>query len=90
MSLLILICDNYDLIADPNSPTRPKWAAKTIHAAGELAGNPSDRRRTRSPFESTLSMKDPLFAEKLYLMVESNPQTYEDAAHDPIQQAAMK
>ena len=23
-----------DLIADPNSPTRPKWAANTIHAAG--------------------------------------------------------
>ena len=28
---------NYDLIADPNSPTRTKWAIKTIHAAGELA-----------------------------------------------------
>ena len=40
--------DNYDLIADPDNPTRPKWAAKTIHAAGELAGNPSDPRRTRS------------------------------------------
>ena len=40
--------DNDDLIADPNSPTRPKWAAKTIHATGELAGNPNDPRRTRS------------------------------------------
>ena len=40
--------DNDDLIADPNSPTRPKWEAKTIHAAGELAGNPGDPRRTRS------------------------------------------
>ena len=29
--------DNYDLIAYPNSPTRPKWESKTIHAAGELA-----------------------------------------------------
>ena len=29
--------DNYDFIADPNIPTRPKWAAKTIHAVGELA-----------------------------------------------------
>ena len=26
--------DNDDLIADPNIPTRPKWAANTIHAAG--------------------------------------------------------
>ena len=37
---------------------------KYIHAAGELVGNPSDPRRTRSQFESALSMKDPLFAEK--------------------------
>ena len=29
------IYDNDDLIADPNSPTRPKWEANTIHAAGE-------------------------------------------------------
>ena len=40
--------NNYDLIADPNSPTRQKWAAKTIHATRELAGNPSDTRRSRS------------------------------------------
>ena len=62
--------DNDDLIADPNSPTRLKWAANTIHVAGELAGNPSDPRRIRSQFESALCMKEPLFAEKCYLMVE--------------------
>ena len=28
--------DNDDLIGNPNSPTRPKWAANTIHAVGEL------------------------------------------------------
>ena len=67
--------DNYDLISDHNSPTRPKWESKTIHAVGELAGNPSDTKRTRSQFESALCMKDPLFAEKCYLMVESDPQT---------------
>ena len=38
--------DNDDLIADPNSPTRPKWAANTIQATRELAGNTSDTRRT--------------------------------------------
>ena len=65
--------DNDDLIADPNSPTRPKWAAKTIHAIGELVGNPNDPKRTRSQFESAMCMKDPMFAEKCYLMVESNP-----------------
>ena len=35
-------------------------------------------------------MKYPMFAEKCYLMVESDPQTYEYAAHVPIWQAAMK
>ena len=56
--------DNYYLIAYLNGPTIPKWAGNTIHAAGELAGNPSDPRRTRSQFESALCMKDPLFANK--------------------------
>ena len=65
--------DNYDFIADPNIPTRSNLASKTIHAAAELAGNPGDPRRTRSQFESALCMKDPLFAEKCYLMVESDP-----------------
>ena len=64
--------NNDDLIANTNSPTRPKWAANTIHAAGELAGNPNDPRRSRSQFES-LCMKDPMFAKKCYLMVESDP-----------------
>ena len=68
--------NNDDLISDPNRPTRPKWEAKTIHAARELAGNPNDPRRTRSQFESAMCMKDPLFVEKCYLMVESYPQTY--------------
>ena len=40
--------NNYELISYPNIPTRPKWEERTIHAAGELAENPSDTRRTRS------------------------------------------
>ena len=70
--------DNYDLISDPGSPTRPKWAAKNIHAAEELVGNPSDPRRTRSQFQKALSMKYPFFADKCYMMIESDPNTYED------------
>ena len=65
--------DNYYLIADNNIPTRQKWEANTIHAAGELDGNPNDTRRTRSQFESALCMKDPLFAEKCYLMTYYDP-----------------
>ena len=56
--------DSDEFIADHNIPTRPKWAAKTLHAAGDLAGDPNDPRRTRSQFESALCMKDPMFAEK--------------------------
>ena len=73
--------DNYDLIAYPNIPTIPKWEARTIHAVGELAGNPSDTRRTSFQFKSALCVKDPLFDEKCYLMVEYDPQTYEDGNH---------
>ena len=82
--------DNDDLIAYPNSPTRPKWEVNTIHATGELAGNPSDTRRSRSQFESALTMKDSLFDEKCYLMIESDPQTYEYELYDPIWKTSMK
>ena len=82
--------DNDYLIAYPNSPTIPKWEENTIHAAGELAGNPNDTKRTRSQFESALCVKDPLFAEKCYLMIYSNPKTYEYVAHDPKFQTSMK
>ena len=61
--------NNYYFISDPNSPTIPKLASKTIHAAGELAGNPNDARRIGSQFESALCVKDPLFDKKYYLMV---------------------
>ena len=82
--------NNYELIADPNIPTRPKWDSRTIHAAGEVAGNPNYTRRTRSQFESALRVKDPLFAEKCYLMIYSDPHPYEYAGHDPRCQTSMK
>ena len=65
--------DNDDSISYLDIPTIPKWVSNTIHAAGELARNPSDPTRTRSQFESALCMKDPLFVEKCYMMVESDP-----------------
>ena len=65
--------DNYYLISYPNIPAVPKWVENTIQAAGKLAGNPSDSRRTRSQFESSLSVKDHFFDDKCFLMIESNP-----------------
>ena len=64
--------------------------SKNIHAAGEPAGNPSDPKRTRSQFESAMCMKDPLFVDKCYIMVESDPYTYEYLPHDPIWKTTMK
>ena len=81
---------NDDLIAYPDSPTRPKLGEKAIHAVGELAGNASDTRRTRSHFERAFCVKYTLFVENFYLMFESDPNEYEDAAHDPIWKTTMK
>ena len=75
--LILIFLIVMSLLQILTAPTRQKCAAKTIHAAGELARNPNDPRRTRSQFKSALCMKDPMFAEKLYLMVESDTQTYE-------------
>ena len=84
------LSDGYEFIADSNSPISPKLASNTLHAVGELAGDPNDPRRTRSQFESGLCMKDPMVSKKCYLMVELYPQTYEEAAGDPRWQASMK
>ena len=73
MNFMIVMSDNDDLIADKRNPMRPKWVAKTI----QVAGNPRDSRRTRSQFESALSVKDPFFSNKCFLMIESDPYKYE-------------
>ena len=84
------IDDDYDDIhSDHDSPIQPNWADKTIQAASDLVEDLLDSRKTRSQFESGLCMKDPEFAEKFYLMVDSDPQTYEEVSGDPRWQAAM-
>ena len=35
-------------------------------------------------------MKDPMFAEKCYLMVDYNPKTYEEPVGDPIWKTSME
>ena len=65
------------VIAYTNTSTILRRESYTIHAAEELAGNPNDPRRTRSQFESSISVKDPFFNDKCYIMVELDPQTYE-------------
>ena len=64
--------------------------SKDHSSALELAGIPNDIRKTRSQFESSLCVKDTLFVEKCYLMIYSDPHTYENVAHDPIWKKTMK
>ena len=37
-----------DLVSIPNQNPKPRWAQNILDAAGSGAGNPKDRRRTRS------------------------------------------
>ena len=68
--------NNEYLIAYPNNPIILNWVANTIQATGELAGNPSDPKRTGSQFNSSISIKDPCFAKKCYMIIEFDPQKY--------------
>ena len=72
------------MISYPNTLTRLKCVEIKIQAARELVSNTRDPRRTISQFESAFSVKDPNFVEKCYLMIEFDPQSYEQSSHDPI------
>ena len=45
-------------VADHDYPIQPKWDKKTIHTAGDLAGDPLDSRKNRSQFQNALSNCD--------------------------------
>ena len=42
--------DDYDMNSYHYPPIRPKWSEKSIEAAGDLAGDPHDSRKTISQF----------------------------------------
>ena len=47
-----------DMHSDHDSPTRTKWADKTIQVAGDLAGDPLDSRKTRFQLHNAFSTCD--------------------------------
>ena len=47
--------DDYE---DHSSPIQIKWFDKTIEAAGDLARNPLDPRKTRSQFHTAFSASE--------------------------------
>ena len=60
----------------PFTPQLPRWVRSTRDAAGSLAGDPVDQRRTRSQFERASS----LLAQ---VLENPNPDTFEEASSHP-------
>ena len=54
--------DEYD-VSKHDSPSRPKWAEKTIEATGGLAGSPLNPRKTRSQFHNAYFASEVSLAE---------------------------
>ena len=81
--------NEYDIFVD-DSPSRPKWAEKIIQAAGELAGNPHEPRKTRSQTSSASFASDSAIDEHHYMLIGYDPNTYHQYFNDPIWKSAME
>ena len=57
-----------DIVVD-ESPSRPKWAEKIIQAAGELAGNPQEPRKTISQSNNASFASESDIAENYYMLI---------------------
>ena len=55
------------------SPSRPKWAEKTIQAVGELTGNPQEPRKTRSQSNNASFASEISLDEHCYMLIVSDP-----------------
>ena len=73
-----------DEISVDYSPSRPKWHEKSIQVVEDLAGNPLDRRKTRSQFHNASYASEIYLAEHCYIMIGSDPQSYQEYFHDPM------
>ena len=84
--------DDYDdgMHSYNESPIRPKWAEKTIQAASDLDGDPLDSRNTRSQFHNAFSTCELNILDRLFMMVEYNPHTYQESSLDPIWKTSMR
>ena len=79
-----------DYIVVYDSPSRPKWDEKIIQAAGELAGNPQEPRKTRSQTSNASFASDSDLAEHCYMLIGSDPQKFQQACNDPRSQTTME
>jgi hypothetical protein len=79
--------------ADAEPEQRPKWAQPTLQDAGDLVGDPTDTRRTRSDFEEpplALTATEPFPPMHLFLVQSSDPQYYGEAARNPFWESTMQ
>ena len=79
-----------DDISVDDSPSRPKWDEKIVQAIGELAGNPHEPRKTRSQTSSASFASDSALVEHYYMMIGSDPQTYQQYCNYPRWKLAME
>ena len=61
-------------MAVDESPSRSKWSGKIIQVAAELAGNPQERRKTRSQFSNASFASEIALAENYYILIVCDPQ----------------
>jgi hypothetical protein len=79
--------------ADVEPEKRPKWAQTTLQDAGDLVGDPTDTRRTRSDFEEpplALTSTEPFPPRHIFLVQSSDPQSYGEAAGNPFWESSMQ
>ena len=72
------------------SPSRSKWAEKIIQAAGELAVNPQEPRKTSSQSNNASFASESDLGEHSYMLIGSNLDSYQKSCHDPIWQTTME
>ena len=64
------------------APILPRWVRSTCEAAGDLASDPRDQRRTRSQFQQASSLLD-------QVSENHDPKTFSEASGNPNWDAAM-
>ena len=67
----------------------PIGLKKFVQAAGELAGNPHEPRKTRSQTSRDLFASNSTLAEHYYMLIGFGPQIYLHYCNDPIWKSAM-
>ena len=67
-----------DDISIDKSPSRPSWVEKIVQAAGELAGNPHEPRKTRSQTSKASFASDSDLDEHFYMMIGFDPHKYKE------------